>query len=131
MSAEIPVEYACAPLPPGGAAVSDWQRPWACPHPVGPPSGKLTFLTKRRFSACAERLLTALSVMPASELWVIGPVAPGKNLLPTTPQAATIMRVNTGGALCAHADRSGIASRNGRPTAIVPTPRKNARRLTV
>ena len=38
-------------------------------------------------------------------------------------------KLKTGGALGAQAERSGNPSRNGRPIATVPAPRRNARRL--
>src|SRR5262245_38478440 len=85
-SAEIPVAYACPPVPAGGAAVSDWHSPCACPQPVGPVSGKLIPLMNRRLSACGASTCTALSLAAASDALVSAPVAPGKNLLPTTPQ---------------------------------------------
>jgi hypothetical protein len=59
----------------------------------------------------------------------VGPVAFGKNLFPTTPLAVTMNRLKTGGALAAHAERSGNPSKKGRPIATAPA-RKNARRLT-
>jgi hypothetical protein len=52
-------------------------------------------------------------------------------LLPTTPQAATIISVNIGGLLAAHAERSGSPSRNGSPMATVPAARKKARRFRI
>ena len=52
----------------------------------------------------------------------------GRTDLPTTPQAATMNKLNTGGASAAHAERSGSPSKNGSPTAIAPA-RRNARRL--
>src|SRR5262245_28430775 len=85
-SADGPPACAWGPVDAGATAVSDWQRPSAWPHCFGPPFGKLMFLTKVRFSACAESTLTALSVMPASPDAVSAPVALGKNLFPTTPQ---------------------------------------------
>src|SRR3569623_1430919 len=117
MTAENPVEYVVEPLPPGGAAVSDWHSPWACPHPVGPPSGKLMFLMNSRFSACGASTLVALSAAPASPDCVSAPVASGKELFPTTPQAATMNMLNTGGLSAAQAERSGTPSRTGSPTA--------------
>src|SRR5450755_944287 len=88
MSAEMPVEYEDWPLPPGTAAVSDWQSPCACPQLVGPPSGKLTFLMNIKLSACAAKTFTALVVAAASDACVSGPTAAGKNRSPFTPHAA-------------------------------------------
>jgi hypothetical protein len=68
---------------------------------------------------------------------VSSPTAVGQNFsgsLPyfcTTPQEVTMKRPNTGVCDWAQADRSGRLSKNGRPTATVPAPRKNARRLMV
>jgi len=63
-----------------------------------------------------------LSVAAERFAVVRGPVAVGKNLLPTTPHEPTMVKLKTGGALCAHADRSCRPSRNGRPIATVPAP---------
>src|SRR5215510_11958141 len=117
MSTEMPVEYAFCAEPSDGDAVSDWQSPCACPQPVTLAIGKLMPFTNIKFCACGASTLVALSVIPASELCVSGPTALGKNLLPTTPQAATMNKPNTGGLSCAHAERSGSPSRNGRPIA--------------
>jgi hypothetical protein len=53
----------------------------------------------------------------------VGPVAFGKNLFPTTPLAVTMNRLKTGGALAAHAERSGNPSKKGRPIATAPRAR--------
>ena len=53
-------------------------------------------------------------------------MALGKNLLPTTPQAATMNRLNTGGVSAAHAERSGSPSRNGSPMATAPAAQERA-----
>src|SRR5262245_16275591 len=129
MSAEPPVEYAPLLVPSDGAAVSDWHRPCACPQLVGPFIGKLTPLRNNRFAACGASTLVAWSVLPASPALVSAPVASGKNFFPTTPQAATMNKLNTGALLCAQAERSGSPSRKGRPSAT-PAPRSRLRRLT-
>jgi len=85
---------------------------------------------KRRFAACGASAETAIPLEERLEL-DSAPVALGKNLFPTTPQAATMKKLNTGGELAAQAERSGNPSRNGRPMATVPAPRRNARRLKV
>src|SRR5690348_10662946 len=90
--------------------------------------GKLIPRRNSRFSACGASTLVALSVMPPRPAVVSAPVLLGKNLLPTTPQAATMKSENVGGLFCAQAERSGKPSRNGRPTATAPARRK-ARRL--
>src|SRR3569623_136370 len=131
MTAENPVEYVVEPLPPGGAAVSDWHSPCAWPQPVGPPSGKLMFLMNSRFSACGASTLVAVSADPARPVWVRAPVAVGKKFFPTPPHAATMNRVNTGGASADQAERAGSPSRKGRPMATAPAPRRNARRFTL
>jgi hypothetical protein len=82
-----------------------------------------------RLAACGASTLVALSVMPPSVAVDSAPVAPGKNLLPTTPQAATMNRLNTGALSAAQAERSGKPSKNGKPMATAPARRK-ARRFT-
>ena len=87
-------------------------------------------MIKSRFAACGASAATAIPLDERLEL-ESAPVALGKNLFPTTPQAATMKKLNTGGELAAQAERSGNPSRNGSPMATVPAPRRNARRLNV
>src|SRR6187551_294462 len=86
------------------------------------------FFTNSRCSACGESTDVALSLRAASEPVLSGPVSLGKNRLPTTPQAATMNKLKTGGASAAQAERIGSPSRKGKPTATAPA-RKKARRL--
>src|SRR3954453_22493790 len=89
------------------------------------------FLMNKRLAACADSTLVAMSVAPARLAWVSEPVVAGKKLLLTTPFWATMKSEKTGLGGAAQAERSGSSSRNGSPTATVPAPRRNARRLII
>src|SRR5450432_1144080 len=88
---------------------------------------------KRRLGASAASALVAvaLATVPSPNAVkpavVKAPVADGKNFGKTTPFSATMKKLNTGAAPAAHAERSGSPSKNGSPTATVPTPLRKLR----